>query len=99
VDECSEALTHAQDGTFSPLTCNNGQAINVLAWSAAAPLSPRLLALGSAATAAQVSTALCADVTNSTIPLEQSAYTLAALYYGWNLGFTPHSVFTTLENC
>jgi hypothetical protein len=99
VDECSQTLTFSNDGNFSPLVCGNGQSLNALAWKAAAPDSPQVMGLGPSATAPQVSAALCADLTRSTIPIEQSAYALAAMYYGWNLGFTPHSIFTTLTSC
>jgi hypothetical protein len=54
-----------------------------LAWSYFATIDSALLGLGRRATEQQVQTQLCSDLEHSTIPIEQSAFTLAKTYYGW----------------
>jgi hypothetical protein len=44
---------------------------------------------GPYATPGQVTEAMCADMRNSTIPIETSAYKISALYYGWQFGVDP----------
>ncbi|MHB8221215.1 MAG: hypothetical protein ACYDHU_12995, partial [Acidimicrobiales bacterium] len=99
VNECSEELRHYQDGTFGPLTCDAGHALNVLAWNLAAQSSPSLLGLGPTAAPGQVSAALCADLKRSTIPLETEAFELLQTYTGQSFGLTRSSVFAILQSC
>jgi hypothetical protein len=89
VSLCSQALTTQDDGA-TPLTCTNG-ALNVLAWKVYAPLSPRVLSAGPAATDKVVRSAMCTDWIRglATAPDERSAYELAAAYYGWSFDTDP----------
>ncbi len=100
VAECSEELTHYEDATFRPLTCDGGLYLNVLAWNRSANVSPDVLGLGPTATTAQLDTALCNDVRNhSSFPLEIEAYQLLVMYTGQSFGLDVSSVFSTLEHC
>jgi hypothetical protein len=80
---CAQSLSFGQDGTFEPLTCTGGSALNVVAWDTAAPISPSMLSLGPLATPNAVLAAFCGDLPHSTIPIEIQSYTLASTYYGW----------------
>lgn len=90
VDECSQQLQFAVDGTAGPLKCAGG-ALNGLAWQYYAKANLAIMAAGRDATPGQVNTAFCVDRNNSneTVPKEQAAYQLAALYYGWKFSITP----------
>jgi len=98
VDECTQPLTYANDGSFSPLTCADGTQINTLAWNAAAKSNASVLGLGADALPGSVQVAACNDVKNSTIPIETDAIQLAVLYYGWQLNFDPAQDMAT-GNC
>jgi hypothetical protein len=75
--------------------CANLQ-INVLAWKYFAAHKPRVMALDPNASAQAVESAICADMSNSTIPIETSAYQIAAIYYRWIFGaINPADVLTT----
>jgi hypothetical protein len=89
VDECTQPLVYAEDGSFTPLTCTSGTQINTLAWKAAAESNASVLGLGAGALPGSVQVAACNDVKNSTIPIETDAIGLATLYYGWQLNFDP----------
>lgn len=89
VDECSVQLSYGADGSYGPLTCANGTEVNVIAWNAAISSSPAVLALGPTASPSEVEAAICSDMAHSTIPIEQGAYQLAALYNGWSFGYDP----------
>jgi hypothetical protein len=91
VDECSQQLTFAQDGNAGPISCSNG-ALNVVAWRYFASGKHSVMSLGPYATPAQVGDALCTD--GPPIPIETSAYQLAALYYGWSFTQNPSAVLT-----
>ena len=95
VNECSEPLTYAEDGSFTPLTCANGTQINTLAWDAAAKSNASVLGLGGDALPGSVGVAACNDVQHSTIPIETAAIHLAELYYGWQLNFDPSIALAT----
>ncbi len=94
VGECSQKLQIGADGNASPLTCDGGK-LNVLAWSYYGKNSPLVMTLGPDAIPDQVLRAMCSDVRNSTPVIEKSAYTLAALYYGWNFGIDPAQELTS----
>ncbi len=93
---CAKSLNLFQDGTFSPLSCDNGNEVNVVAWSIASSTSPSMLALGPNATSSAVLGAFCADLPRSTIPIETAAYSLASTYYGWRFTI-PGSRFLSLS--
>lgn len=90
VDECSSQLRFAVDGTAGPLKCRDGR-LNALAWQYYAKFNLVVMTLGRAATPGQVQEAMCTDARNPqmTIPKEQSAFELAALYYGWRFVISP----------
>ena len=87
---CSAQLSYAADGNASPLFCSNHE-INRLAWTYFAMGKPRVMALGLDASPSDVGSAVSADLSNSTGPIECSAYELAAVYYGWSFGVDPTS--------
>jgi hypothetical protein len=88
VDECTQQLLFGADGSVGPITCANGD-LNALAWQEIAKGNPLVMTLGPYATPGQVTEAMCADMRNSTIPIETSAYKISALYYGWQFGVDP----------
>ncbi|MFZ0994714.1 MAG: hypothetical protein WAO09_01860 [Candidatus Dormiibacterota bacterium] len=88
VGECSQQLGFGGDGNASPLICKNGD-VNVLAWNYFATIDSALMGMGRRATEQEVQTQLCSDLQHSTIPIEQSAYTLAKTYYGWRFAGDP----------
>ncbi|MGA8206534.1 MAG: hypothetical protein WB801_04685 [Candidatus Dormiibacterota bacterium] len=90
VGECSEQLGFGGDGNAEPVLCSNGD-VNVLAWNYFATIDSALLGLGRRATEEEVQSQLCSDLQHSTIPIEQSAYTLAKTYYGWRFAGDPIS--------
>jgi len=79
---CSQPISTQQDGNAVPLLCTNG-ALNVTAWKHFAPIAPRVLAAGPAASLRGVQAALCRDVniSHATVPVELSAHELASAYY------------------
>jgi hypothetical protein len=91
-DECNLTVTAQADGNVVPLLCPTG-GVNVVAWDHYAkgavgggPLTAsKTMAIGRAATAAQVGDAMCFDyrAVYGTKPLTMSAERLAAAYYGW----------------
>lgn len=91
-DLCSQHLSYAADGTASPLICESDAwsqlrmplEINVLAWKFFAAHKPRVMALGPNASAQVVETAICADMSNSTIPIETGAVQISYIYYLWS---------------
>lgn len=103
IKECQQHLTYAADGNPSPIQCGNS-ALNVLAWNALAAQEPSVMKLGYQTSQAEVQAAICkdanvADADSSAIisvPLESTAYRLAALYYGWNFNLNPSQV---IKNC
>jgi hypothetical protein len=91
VDECTHQLFTAVDGTVGPLTCP-GNKINTLAWQYYAKFNPLIMTLGRFATEGQVANTYCYDLKNSTIgtlPKEDEAYQISALYYGWQFALAP----------
>ena len=91
VDECTNQLVTAVDGTVGPLKCP-GNKINTLAWQYYAKFDPLVMALGRFATEGEVAGTLCSDLKNSTIatiPKEIEAYQISALYYGWRFVLSP----------
>jgi hypothetical protein len=92
-DLCSEHLSYSSDGNVSPLICASGMPwsqmrmpleINVLAWKFFAAHKASVMALGPNASAQVVETAICADLRNSTIPIETGAVNMAYIYYRWS---------------
>jgi hypothetical protein len=80
---CSAPLQVYQDGNAGPLFCQGG-ALNVAAWRFFAQLRPLVMSLGPFATLAEIEKAICAGGSQHiTLPEEESAYALAAEYYGW----------------
>jgi hypothetical protein len=89
VELCSQPVTTTPDGNAAPLLCSNG-GLNILAWHFFAPLTPRTLAAGAAATLRAVQSAVCGDwMKKATAPQARSAYELAAAYYGWSFATDP----------
>jgi hypothetical protein len=85
VDECTEQLLTAADGTVGPLKCPGGK-LNTLAWQYYAKFDPQVMSLGPFATEGEVARTVCSDLKNSNIgtrPKETEAYQISALYYGW----------------
>ncbi len=92
IAECSQALTFTGNGNPSPAQCATG-GLNKQAWVSVAALEPSVMGLGYGATATQVQSALCADVhANISNPIEQTAYQLSSLYYGWHFALDPSVV-------
>jgi hypothetical protein len=93
---CSQPLTTQPDGTAGPLICSNG-GLNVRAWKYFAPLTPRVLAMGTAVSLARLQLALCRDVnvSHASVAQETSSYELAAAYYGWNFATDPTQILAT----
>jgi hypothetical protein len=92
VDECTHQLFTAVDGTVGPLTCP-GNKINTLAWQYYATFNPLVMSLGRFATEGKVASTFCYDLKNSTIgtlPKEDEAYQISALYYGWQFALPPN---------
>ena len=82
--------------------CEGGK-LNTRAWDYFAKNSPLVMALGPNAIPDQVLRAMCSDLharppEGSTIPIELSAYHLAATYYGWDFGVDPRQEFVD-GNC
>lgn len=99
VDECSEQLSIGADGNAGPTTCSHGR-LNSLAWNYFAKGNPLVMALGPDATPDEITIAMCADLAHgSTIPIETSAYDLAALYDGWSFGINPASDLANADSC
>jgi hypothetical protein len=97
---CSQQLTTDQNGVAGPLICTDG-ALNVLAWNRLAPITPRVLALGSAASVLGVQTAVCRDVnlSHSAVLDELSGFDLAAAYYGWHFSTDPTDILYSMSKC
>lgn len=92
IPECSHTLTFSSNGDSGPVTCANGD-LNATEWNSLATLEPKVLTLGYSATTVQVQAALCADVNaNVSNPIEETAYQIASLYYGWHFTANPSSV-------
>ncbi len=91
ISVCKESLNYASNGSPSPIQCNDG-ALNILAWDALATQEPTVMTLGYAPSQSQVTTAICKDANVADLdsspqisaPLEETAYQLASLYYGWH---------------
>ena len=80
---CTTPVQVYQDGNAGPLFCRSG-AINVAAWRWFENLRPAVMAAGPGLTASGQEAALCAkNGDNMTNPELDSAYRLAATYYGW----------------
>ena len=96
---CQQGLTYASNGNPSPVQCNDG-ALNELAWNALSAQEPTVMTLGYYPTISQVEAAMCKDANAANLdssaaisgPLEETAYQLASLYYGWSFNLNPASV-------
>lgn len=97
--ECGQTVTRAVDGSSGPLTCNsvgidNGD-LNIDEWNdilnTYAPYIPAVMTLGYNATYAQVEVAVCKDGASGkgTSVIEDNAYQISALYYGWHFSTDP----------
>jgi hypothetical protein len=97
---CSQALTTDPAGNTVPLLCSNG-GLNVTAWRFFAPLAPRVLSAGPAASLAKVQAALCRDVnlSHASVLEEASAGDLATAYYGWNFATEPTDILYSMSSC
>lgn len=102
-NECLRALLRDADGNVQPLLCPNG-GVNVNAWKQYArgwvghpPLIwSKTMRLGRHPSAKDVFDAMCVDLARvyGTMPLTESAETLAAAYYGWHFsGSNPSQEF------
>ena len=97
---CSQPLTTDQYGATVPLLCTDG-GLNVLAWKFYAPVAPRVLSAGAAATVPVVQTALCRDVniSHARVLDALSAYDLAAAYYAWSFSTDPTDILYSMSRC
>src|ERR1017187_3778882 len=97
--ECSQQLTYASNGNPSPISCSTGY-LNILAWNALSALELKVMTLGYSATPSQVQPTLCVDANaadadssvNASNAIEESAYQISALYYGWSFTTNPSVV-------
>ena len=97
--ECSQELIYASNGNPSPISCSNGY-LNILAWSALSALELKVMTLGYSATPSQVQSALCVDANaadadskaSASNAIEESAYQISAIYYGWSFATNPSVV-------
>ena len=87
---CQHRLTSTADGNYTPTLCRGG-AVNVLAWRAYVGIAPGVMSLSRGSTVLEVEQAMCRDgkSRHATNPELESAYELAAAYYGWKFGATP----------
>jgi hypothetical protein len=97
---CAQPLVTDQAGNVEPLLCSDG-GLNVLAWKFYAPLAPKVLAAGTAASFKVVQAAICGDVItkHATVLAELNAYNLAAAYYGWSFTTDPTDVLYSMSTC
>ncbi len=81
---CTAPVQVFQDGNAGPLLCRGG-ALNVAAWQwFEQSLQPPVMAAGPGLSADAQRAALCrVGPQNMTVPEAESAYWLAAVYYGW----------------
>ena len=81
---CTTPVQVYKDGNAGPLLCKGG-ALNVNAWQwFEQNLQAPVMAAGPGLSAGAQRTALCrVGPQNMTVPEAQSAYWLAAVYYGW----------------
>ena len=81
---CTTPVQAYQDGNAGPLFCRNG-ALNMAVWNwFESSLHPAVMAAGPGLSATAQEAALCArNGGNMTNPELESAYWLAAAYYGW----------------
>ncbi len=87
--ESCGALSYGADGNAGPATCPDGRP-NLAADRYLRPMHLRVLALGANADPGQVLAAMCKDMaTNSTIPIETTAYEVAMAEQGWHFGVDP----------
>lgn len=92
VAECSQQITFTSNGDSGPVQCGNGD-LNITEWNSLSALEPSVMKLGYNATSVQVRSALCADVhANISNPLEETAYHISVLYYGWHFTIDPSIV-------
>ncbi len=102
IAECKQSLSYASNGNPSPVKCSNG-GLNVLAWNAISAQEPKVMKLGYSPTQSQVQTAMCSDASAANLdssvaisaPIEETAYYLSALYYGWNFNINPAAVLSS----
>jgi hypothetical protein len=102
VAECKQSLIYASNGNLSPVKCSNGN-LNILAWNAISAQEPKVMRLGYSPTQSQVQSAMCSDASAANIdssvaisaPIEETAYYLSALYYGWNFSINPATVLSS----
>jgi hypothetical protein len=89
VAECSQPLTYYTNGTSGPIQCSNGD-LNVSEWDSLSALELKVMTLGYGASESQVESTICSDLnTNAGTLIEQTAYQISALYYGWSYGSAP----------
>jgi hypothetical protein len=94
VTECTQTVSFSTDGVPSPIQCSNGD-LNTYAWQSLAALEPKVLDLGYNATSQSVQATLCSDVKgNISNVIEENAYKIASLYYGWSFSINPTTVLT-----
>jgi hypothetical protein len=87
-EACTPVETGA-DGNVGPVTCPDGHP-NAYAMPALQATAPRMMGLGEFATPAVIQAAACADLaSDSTFPIEESAYKFAKALNGWSFGVDP----------
>jgi hypothetical protein len=99
--ECSQAITRAADGSSSPIKCTSGD-LNVTEWNdIKSSYVPSVMSLGYSATSPQVQAAACSDLksTKTTNVVEENAYQISALYYGWNFSADPVQAAIASNSC
>jgi hypothetical protein len=86
--ESCGALSYGADGNVSPPTCPDGRP-NLAADKYLRGMHLRVMALGANADPGQVLAAMCKDMAQSTIPIETTAYQVAAAEQRWSFGIDP----------
>jgi hypothetical protein len=91
-------MSFGVDGNANPIVCTDG-AVNTVAWQYFDQMYPDIFALGEYATEGQVSQAVSQMV--PPIPDEESAYCLAAAYFGWTfaVNLDPASQVLLSDSC
>lgn len=83
--ECAQAVTTAQNGSPVPVTCANGD-LNISEWQALEKIYPAsVMVLYPSASLVTIEKTVCIDLSSgkTSVPIEDSAYHIASLYYGW----------------
>jgi hypothetical protein len=91
--ECAQTVWLSQDGNVYPLLCS-GRRVNVGAWIFYAQNHPSMMSLMRTTSLARATASLCHytvdepkgfNLTEETLPEQESVFTLAAAYNGWRV--------------